>query len=109
MLGDQWCKHVARQSGQKAHHSIDLHLPPRGPFWTPIGGPFWTPFDTQVAAQNAGIAAQRVGILVDSTNRLVNEQGKPAAEDLRKAIALVQRAADNLGTHINVSLEPVES
>lgn len=50
----------------------------------------------QVAAQNAGLAAQRVGILADSTNRLVNEQGKPAAEDLRKAIASVQRAADNL-------------
>ena len=37
-----------------------------------------------------------VGQLADSTNRLVNEQGKPAAEDLRKAIAGVQRAADNL-------------
>jgi phospholipid/cholesterol/gamma-HCH transport system substrate-binding protein len=55
----------------------------------------------QVAAQNAGIAAQRVGILADSTNRLVNEQGKPAAEDLRKAIASVQRAADNLNTVVS--------
>ena len=55
----------------------------------------------QVAAQNAGIAAQRVGILADSTNRLVNEQGKPAAEDLRKAIASVQRAADNLDTVVS--------
>ena len=52
--------------------------------------------DARVAAQNAGIAAQRVGILADSTTRLVNEQGKPAAEDLRKAIASVQHAADNL-------------
>ena len=55
----------------------------------------------QAAAQNAGIAAQRVGILADSTNRLVNEQGKPAAEDLRKAIASVQRAADNLDTVVS--------
>ena len=55
----------------------------------------------QVAAQNAGIAAQRVGILADSTNRLVNEQGKPAAEDLRKAIASVQRAGDNLDTVVS--------
>ncbi|MEG3154428.1 MlaD family protein [Sphingomonas sp. RB1R13] len=55
----------------------------------------------QVAAQNAGIAAQRVGILADSTNRLVNEQGKPAAEDLRKAIASVQRAADNLDSVVS--------
>ena len=52
--------------------------------------------DARIAARNAGIAAQRVGILADSTNQLVNEQGKPAAEDLRKAIASVQRAADNL-------------
>ena len=52
--------------------------------------------DARIAARNAGIAAQRVGVLADSTNRLVNEQGKPAAEDLRKAIAAVQRSADNL-------------
>ena len=55
----------------------------------------------QVAAQNAGLAAQRVGILADSTNRLVNEQGKPAAEDLRKAIASVQKAADNLDSVVS--------
>ncbi|HXH15134.1 MAG TPA: MlaD family protein [Sphingomonas sp.] len=52
--------------------------------------------DARIAARNAGIAAQRVGILADSTNRLVNEQGKPAAEDLRKTIASAQKAADNL-------------
>lgn len=52
--------------------------------------------DARIAARQAGITAQRVGVLVDSTNRLVNEQGKPAAEDLRKAIAAVQRSAENL-------------
>ncbi len=52
--------------------------------------------DARIAARNAGIAAQRVGILADSTTKLVNEQGKPAAEDLRKAIASVQKAAENL-------------
>jgi phospholipid/cholesterol/gamma-HCH transport system substrate-binding protein len=56
--------------------------------------------DARIAARNAGIAAQRVGILADSTNRLVNEQGKPAAEDLRKAVASAQRAADNLDAMI---------
>ena len=54
--------------------------------------------DAQAAARNAGIAAQRVGMLADSTNRLVNEQATPAAQDLRKAIGSVQRAADNLDT-----------
>ena len=38
--------------------------------------------DARIAARNAGIAAQRVGLLADSTNQLVNDQGKPAAEDL---------------------------
>jgi len=52
--------------------------------------------DARIAARNAGVAAQRVGVLADSTTRLVNEQGKPAAEDMRKAIASVQRAAETL-------------
>ncbi len=52
--------------------------------------------DARIAARQAGITAQRVGLLAESTNRLVNEQGKPAAEDLRKAIAAVQRSAENL-------------
>ena len=41
--------------------------------------------DAQVAARNAGIAAQRVSVLTDNTNRLIVEQGEPAAQDLRKA------------------------
>lgn len=52
--------------------------------------------DARIAARQAGITAQRVGALADSTNRLVNEQGKPAAEDLRKAIAAAERSANNL-------------
>ena len=52
--------------------------------------------DARIAARQAAVTAQRVGILADSTTRLVNEQGKPAAEDLRKAIAAVQRSAENL-------------
>jgi len=52
--------------------------------------------DARIAARDAGVAAQRVGILADSTNRLVNEQGKPAAEDLRRTVASAQKAADNL-------------
>jgi phospholipid/cholesterol/gamma-HCH transport system substrate-binding protein len=52
--------------------------------------------DARVAARNAGIAAQRVAELAGSTNRLVNEEGRPAAQDMRKAIAGIQRATDNL-------------
>ena len=57
--------------------------------------------DARVAARNAGVAAQKFGVLADSTNRLINEQGKPAAEDLRKSIASVQQAADNLNAMIS--------
>jgi phospholipid/cholesterol/gamma-HCH transport system substrate-binding protein len=52
--------------------------------------------DARVAVRNAGVASQRVAALADNTNKLVTEQGQPAAQDLRKAIASVQAAADNL-------------
>jgi len=56
--------------------------------------------DARIAARQAGIAAQRWGQVADSTNRLINEQGQPAAEDLRRSIASVQKAADNLDAMI---------
>jgi phospholipid/cholesterol/gamma-HCH transport system substrate-binding protein len=55
---------------------------------------------SRIAVRNAGIAAERVGALADNTNRLVVEQGGPAAEDLRKAIAQVQAASENLNAMI---------
>jgi len=57
--------------------------------------------DARIAARNAGIAAQRIAILTDNTNKLVVEQGQPAAEDLRKAIQSVERAANNLDAVIS--------
>jgi len=57
--------------------------------------------ELRIAARNAGIAAQRVGVLSDSTNRLVNEQGRPAAEDLRRSIAAIQKAAENMDAMIS--------
>src|SRR3954471_18526845 len=32
--------------------------------------------DARIAARNAGVAAQKFGVLADSTNQLINEQGK---------------------------------
>jgi phospholipid/cholesterol/gamma-HCH transport system substrate-binding protein len=52
--------------------------------------------DVRIAARNAGVAAQRIGDLSDSTNRLVNEEGRPAAQDLRRSIASIQQATDSL-------------
>ena len=52
--------------------------------------------DARIAVRQAGVAAERVSVLADSTNALVVEEGRPAAEDLRKAIAAVERSATNL-------------
>jgi len=57
--------------------------------------------EARVAVRNAGVAAQHVSELTDNTNRLVVEEGRPAAQDLRKSIASVQRAADNLDAMIS--------
>ena len=56
--------------------------------------------DARIAARQAGVAAQRWGEVANSTNKLIEEQGQPAAEDLRKSIASVQQAADNLDAMI---------
>jgi phospholipid/cholesterol/gamma-HCH transport system substrate-binding protein len=57
--------------------------------------------DARVAVRNAGVAAQHISTLTDNTNRLVVEEGRPAAQDLRKSIASVQAAADNLNGMIS--------
>src|SRR3954471_6317437 len=57
--------------------------------------------DARVAVHNAGIAAQHVSELTDNTNQLINEQGKPAAEDLRKTLAAAQQAAANLNAMVS--------
>jgi phospholipid/cholesterol/gamma-HCH transport system substrate-binding protein len=57
--------------------------------------------DVQVAAHNAGLAAQNIAALSDNTNRLVNEQGRPAIENLNKTIISAQKAADSLEAMIS--------
>jgi len=57
--------------------------------------------DARLAVRNAGLAAQHVSDLSDNTNKLVVEEGRPAAQDLRKAIAAVQQAADNLNSMVS--------
>ena len=57
--------------------------------------------DARVAVRDAGVAARNVAQLSDSTNKLVVEEGRPAAQDLRRAIGSVQKAADNLDSMIS--------
>jgi phospholipid/cholesterol/gamma-HCH transport system substrate-binding protein len=56
--------------------------------------------DARVAVRNAGVASQRVAELASNTNQLVTDQGRPAIENLNKAIASVQHAADALDATI---------
>ena len=46
------------------------------------------------------MAANNVAALADNTNRLVNEQGRPAIENLNKTIVSARQAADNLNAMI---------
>ena len=55
--------------------------------------------EIQIASHNAGIAANNIAALSDNANHLVSEEGRPAAQDLRKAIASMQQATDNLNAH----------
>jgi len=57
--------------------------------------------EIKIASHNAGLAANNVAALTDNTNRLVNEQGRPAVENLNKAIVSARQAADNLNAMLN--------
>ena len=57
--------------------------------------------DVRIAARNAGIAANNIAALSANTNRLVTEQGRPAVENLNKAIISARQAADNLDAMIS--------
>ena len=54
----------------------------------------------QVAAHNAGNAANSVAALSNNTNQLITQQGRPAVENLNKTIISARQAADNLNAMI---------
>jgi len=56
--------------------------------------------EIKIASHNAGLAAQNIAALGDNTNKLVTEQGRPAIENLNKAIVSARQAADNLNDMI---------
>jgi phospholipid/cholesterol/gamma-HCH transport system substrate-binding protein len=56
--------------------------------------------DIQVAAHNAGIAANNIAALSNNTNQLVNGQGREAVDNLNQAIVSARQAADNLNAMI---------
>lgn len=52
--------------------------------------------DARIAAKQAGVAAEKWGQVADTTNNVLEDSAKPAMENLERAIASVQSAADNL-------------
>ena len=57
--------------------------------------------EIKIASHNAGVAANNVAALSANANRLVTEDGKPAMENLNKALASVQQTTDNLNAMIS--------
>ncbi len=57
--------------------------------------------ETRVAVNHATAAIDNFSTVAGSANALVNDQGKPAIEDLRLAIAKVNKSFDNFDTAIN--------
>ena len=52
--------------------------------------------EARIAARNASLAAANVAKLAESTTALVNDEGRPAAQDLRKSIASIQQTTANI-------------
>src|SRR5689334_292977 len=57
--------------------------------------------EIKIASHNAGVAANNVAALSANANRLVTEDGRPAMQNLNKALASVQQATDNLNAMIS--------
>ena len=65
--------------------------------------------DARIAARNAGVAAERIALLTDNANALIVEEGRPAAQDLRKAIAAVERSANSLDAMVSEARPGVQN
>lgn len=52
--------------------------------------------EARIAARNAGIAADRVARLAESTNQVVQEDARPAVQDLRRSMESISRTTANI-------------
>ena len=57
--------------------------------------------EIKIASHNAGLAANNVAALSANANRLVSEDGRPAMENLNKALTSVHQTTDNLNSMIS--------
>ena len=54
----------------------------------------------RIAIQKAGDAAQQIGVLAGTTNTLLNNDVRPAAQNLNKAVAAAQHSMESLDAAI---------
>jgi phospholipid/cholesterol/gamma-HCH transport system substrate-binding protein len=52
--------------------------------------------EARIAIRQAGVAAERAGQLMSSTERLVNEDGRPLVNDLRHTMRAAEQSMENL-------------
>ncbi|GAA3996980.1 MlaD family protein [Sphingomonas humi] len=57
--------------------------------------------EARIAARNAGIAADRVARLAESSNQLVQQDIRPATQNLQKSMESIQRTTANIDTLVN--------
>jgi phospholipid/cholesterol/gamma-HCH transport system substrate-binding protein len=56
--------------------------------------------EIKIASHNAGLAANNIAALSANANQMVTQDGRPAVQNLNKALASVQQATDNLNAMI---------
>jgi phospholipid/cholesterol/gamma-HCH transport system substrate-binding protein len=56
--------------------------------------------EIKIASHNAGLAANNIATLSNNANQLVTQDGRPAVQNLNKAIASIQQAADSLNSMV---------
>jgi phospholipid/cholesterol/gamma-HCH transport system substrate-binding protein len=57
--------------------------------------------ETRIAIQKAGDAAQQIGVLAGTTNTLLSDDVRPAAQNLNKAVAAAQHSMESLDSMIS--------
>lgn len=65
--------------------------------------------EIKTASHNAGLAAGNVATLAANTNQLVTQDGRPAMENLNKALTSVQQTTDNLNGMISEARPGVQN
>lgn len=57
--------------------------------------------ETRITLRQAGTAIERMGRLADSTDQMLNQEGKPLVADLRKAVSAAETSMANLDTMLS--------